>query len=211
MAGDKTEKATPQRRKESRRKGTVNRSTEPGVWLALLVGAELVRLTVSTATGRLTTLLVDVATVIRTPDPHLALRVLGQGLTGAAVALVPLAVGMPVLGVALAAVQGGIRFSTHGLAPQWSHLNPAKGLKRTLGPQGWWEGAKSLLKTVVIATVAYGVGRSVVPRLAGASAMPLGQALGLVAVAGTTLVRAVAGAGLLLALADYAVTRYRTE
>ncbi|MFA5988095.1 MAG: flagellar type III secretion system protein FlhB [Sphingomonas sp.] len=50
---------------------------------------------------------------------------------------------------------GSMTFSGKLLAPKASRLNPASGLKRIFGLQGWVELGKSLLKVVLLGTIGY--------------------------------------------------------
>jgi len=48
---------------------------------------------------------------------------------------------------------GSLSFNGSLLAPKASRVNPASGLKRIFGPQGWIEFAKSLLKVALLASI----------------------------------------------------------
>src|SRR5690606_24406160 len=84
-------------------------------------------------------------------------------------------------------------------------LNPIQGAKRIFGPQAWWEGAKMILKTSVVAVLAYGVIQSMLPMIGGL--IPIPTVLEIVGGKAHGLVRNVALAALVLAGADYAFQR----
>ncbi|MBY0519133.1 MAG: flagellar type III secretion system protein FlhB [Sphingomonas sp.] len=50
---------------------------------------------------------------------------------------------------------GALTFNGKLMAPKGSRINPAAGLKRIFGPQGWVELAKSLLKVVLLGAIGY--------------------------------------------------------
>ena len=63
------------------------------------------------------------------------------------------------------------------LLPKGSRINPASGLKRMLGPQGWIELGKSLLKVVLLGVIGYVMLRRVAHSSVGLSGSDLGAAL----------------------------------
>jgi flagellar biosynthetic protein FlhB len=69
--------------------------------------------------------------------------------------VLPLLLTTFVLAVVSNMLQTGFLFSAHGLAPQWSHLNPAQGLKRLFSMQSIAELCKSLLKLGVVGFIAW--------------------------------------------------------
>jgi flagellar biosynthetic protein FlhB len=61
-------------------------------------------------------------------------------------------------------VQGGLRPAPKLLKPQFKKLNPIAGFKRLVGPKSWWEGAKTLIKTLVLGLVLYMIVKDLVHR-----------------------------------------------
>jgi flagellar biosynthesis protein FlhB len=208
---EKTEQPTAQKRKQARQEGQVARTADIGAWLGMLAASILVPWCMSTATERASEQLERLPYFIENPDPALAFQALKDGLFTVGIAVGPLAGGMLLIGVAAAAGQGGIHIATKLFIPKFSRLNPFKGMKRTLGPQAWWEGTKALIKTVVLAAVLYYAVRDLVPALMGAGTMPLGLLVTTVGDAIIGLIRTAAGAGLVMAGVDYVVVRRRTD
>src|SRR5262249_33672027 len=114
-----------------------------------------------------------------------------------------------VFGLAAAAAQGGLRPTAKLVKPDFSRLNPAKGIKRSLGGHGLWEATKALLKTGVLVAMLYLSLRGLVPVLASAGAVPVESLLETVTGSVLNLIRTVALAGLVMAGADYAMARRR--
>jgi flagellar biosynthesis protein FlhB len=156
-------------------------------------------------------LLVKVPEIIADPDPAKALGILKDGLMSAAWAVLPLALTMMAVGIAAAGAQGGIRVATKLFIPKFSRLNPLPGIKKMLGPQALWEGAKALIKTGVLGGVLYMTMKDLVPVLMTAGRLQIGSLLAVVNDAAISLIRAAAVAGIVMAAADYFVVRRRTN
>ncbi|NYI99810.1 flagellar biosynthetic protein FlhB [Nocardioides thalensis] len=205
--GEKTEKPTPKRKKQARKDGQVPRTPDLGGWLGLLV--------VSLALGplldrELDGLMTTMATHLRAvedPSPALALELLGAGARHAFLALVVLGSMILVIGVLSALAQGGFYLSPKLAKPDAKKLNPVSGAKRLFGPQAWWEAAKVLIKSSVVAFLAYGAVRAMMPLVGGV--MPIGVVLEKVQGEVSRLLLTVGVAGLVMAAADYAMQRRR--
>ena len=208
MSGEKTEKPTPRRRKENRKKGTVARTPEFGAWIAVLaLGLALPKL-LSRELTSLRELLVACLTATSTPTIDRATTLLGEGLMHVAYTLVILGSGVMLIGVAAAVAQGGFLVATQAVKPQFSRLNPIKGFTRMFGPHALWEGAKMLLKSALVAALVWSAIKATMPLVGGL--VPIPMVLDLVTQRALGLIRNVAGAGLVMATADYAMARRRT-
>ncbi len=207
MSEEKTEKATPKKRKESRREGQVPRTQELGGWATLLlVGIVLPSL--------LTRELRAVAELMRTcfslppdTDAEDALALLGEGATHVMVVLVLLGTAVMIVGVAAALAQGGFYLATKSMKPSLKKLSLLQGAKRAFGPQAWWEGAKMLLKSAVVGLLAYAAISALMPLIGGL--VPIPAVLAAVNEQVLAMIRNVAVAGLVMAVADYAIVRRR--
>ena len=211
MAGEKTEQPTPQKLKKAKREGQIGRSPDVGAWFGMLAASIMLPRTLNSAMDHAHTLLDKVPEVIANPEPAAALRLLKEGMIGAAWAVLPLSLSLMAVGIAAAGAQGGIRVATKLFIPKFSRLNPLPGIKRMLGPQALWEGVKALVKTSVLAAVLYSTTKDVVPKLMTAGQLPLGSLLGVVTNAVVGLIRAASVAGIVMAAADYFVIRRRTN
>ena len=96
------------------------------------------------------------------------------------------------------------------LKPQFKRMNPLQGIKRMVGPHAIWELTKVLLKTALLGVVVWQSMQGVLPLLTVGGRLPLQVTVGAVWDTIMTLLRNAAAAGLVLALADYAVARRRT-
>jgi flagellar biosynthetic protein FlhB len=154
MGGDKTEAPTDKRKREATKNGEVLQSKEFGTalvilagcgWLALfgpsLVAACKAVMTASFEFGR-----GDVEDF----EPFRALLASGWKLATPMLALFVISFLAAILSKA---GLGSLGFNGGLLAPKFSRVNPAAGLKRIFGPQGWIELGKSLLKIMLLGAI----------------------------------------------------------
>jgi flagellar biosynthetic protein FlhB len=206
-AGEKTEKPTERRRKESRKEGQVPRTQELGGWASLLVVGVALPTLLTHEFDALRNLMVTCFTLGDAATPGKALGLLGRGGAHILLTLVVLGCAVMVVGVASAMAQGGLYFATKSLKPKLSKLDPIKGAKRIFGPQSLWEGAKMLIKSSFVAIVVYAAIRGVMPLIGGL--VPIHTVLETVSTQALGLIRNIAFVGLGMAGADYAMQRRR--
>lgn len=207
MTEEKTEKATPKKRKESRKEGQVPRTQELGGWGALLIFAVVMPALLTRELEALAELMRACFTLPPDADTDDALALLRQGGTHILLVLVILGSAVMLVGVAAALSQGGLYLATKSMRPSLKKLDPLKGAKRIFGPQSWWEGAKMLLKSAVVGALAYGAAAALLPLIGGL--VPIPTVLEAVDDQVLSMVRNVAVAGLVMAVADYAIVRRR--
>jgi flagellar biosynthetic protein FlhB len=147
------------------------------------------------------------------PDPDVgrAMGIAKDGIYGAVMSVLPLAVIVLILGVFSAAMQGGIWVAPKLLRPKLSRLNPLQGAKRMFGSHGAWAMTKALLKSSALVLVVWVALKPMVPTLMGAGSLPLQTILSQAVEASLRLLRWCAVAGLLMAFGDYAVVRRRNN
>ncbi|WP_223204027.1 flagellar biosynthesis protein FlhB [Alicyclobacillus suci] len=158
-SGDKTERATPKRREEARRKGNVSRS--PELTSALVLAAILValRFTGSMIWGSWQSLMERDLTM-QVPSQWTTSTVTQLLLMQGAIAVKALlpVVGIALLiGVAVSVAQVRPMFVPMLLAPKFSRIQPLAGLKRMFSTHTLVELSKSLLKLMLIGFVGYSV------------------------------------------------------
>ncbi|WP_030176221.1 EscU/YscU/HrcU family type III secretion system export apparatus switch protein [Spirillospora albida] len=209
MSGEKTEQPTAQKKKKARKDGTVARTPDFGAWAMILAAGLVLPITMRKATEAGRGIMNEVGHIIENPEPALALRLLGDGLMDGAMALLPLAALAVFVPIAAGAAQG-MHPATKLLKPQFKRVNPFSGLKRMFGPQSLWEATKALLKTIVLAIVAYLSLKDLIPLLMASGSLPLGSLLATVADSLMELMRWAGATGVALAAGDYAMARRRT-
>jgi flagellar biosynthetic protein FlhB len=212
MAGERTEKATPKKLREARKKGQVARSVDLNGAVVLMAGVVALSSFGPAMLRRVEDSMLGTLDLVRHPEvvDRRGLGALLQAF-GEHVALALL----PVVGIcALAAVvvnvaQVGFKPSLHALKPDPKRLNPAQGFKHLFGTNSLVETAKSLAKVGLVGTI---VALAVFPRLHDLAALVGTPAPALVpqlAEAVLGVARRAAAAYLLIALADTLWQRYR--
>jgi len=207
---DATEKPTAKRLKEARKDGQTARTPDLGAWAAVLVATWLIPMVLRDLFDSSEGLLRRIAKFIEKPEPDAAVTLLGDALVDGALAVAPLLAGTVVAVLAAAGVQGGLRPSMKLLKPKFNRLNPMQGLKRMFGPKAWWEGTKTLVKTIILGLVLYVAVRDLVPTVMGSGALPVSALVDILAGSTLSLIRIAAIAGLVMGIADYLVVRRRT-
>jgi flagellar biosynthetic protein FlhB len=209
--GERTEKATPKRRKKARRDGQIGNTPEIGAWLGLLVASFVLPHLFSRMFDQGRTTLVQVGAVIENPGVADAINLATKAMRGALFTVLPLAVTIAGISVFSAAAQGGIWFSPKLLKPTFKRINPLSGIKRMFGPHAWWNLAKALAKSAALALVVYLSVRRLIPTVLGSGSLPLASLISIATGTVLGLLRYAAVAGLVMAVADYAVVRRRND
>ncbi len=207
MAGEKTEKPTPKKRKENRKEGQVPRTQELGGWASMMLLGLALPLLLKHELGGLRDLMAGMLSWQGEPSVSRALEGLRTGAGHVFVTLVVLGSGVMVIGVASALAQGGFYLATKQIKPSFNKLNPIKGAKRIFGPNVLWEGAKMLLKSSVVAVLVYSAIRGLMPLIGGM--VPVSVVLESISGSAMGLIRNVALAGLVLGALDYVMQRRR--
>ncbi|HET7809285.1 MAG TPA: flagellar biosynthesis protein FlhB [Steroidobacteraceae bacterium] len=193
---ERTERATPKRLEEARKKGQVPRSTELSTAAVCIAAAVALYTLGRMAAGQFADLMHDSLSL--RPATVMAEDAIWPALSTAGARA--LWIVLPILGAtffaALAApiAIGGWNFSTQALMPQFSRLNPASGLGRMFSVRGVVELGKGLAKVGVIGLIGWVVLRGLTPELMGLSSEPLNNAIGhAVSLAGYALLVLVCG------------------
>src|SRR5581483_5057916 len=203
MASDKsqrTEKPTPKRKREARKKGQVARSPELVAWATLLLASVLVQTTIRLGAEHLRELFTEVTASIQNPTPRRALEVLADGLSSVLSIIAPLALGFAALAIVGNLAQVGIYASFQRIKPKFNRVNPFKGLRNMFSTRSAWESVKAILRFLILAAIAWPVLSNAAHTLAGGA--NLETAVSTTADAAVGLIRNTAAAGLVLAAVD---------
>jgi len=155
---DKTEEATPHKREESRKKGSVARSAEMNSAFILFFGLLILyfggtSLATTIASMTRTILTNSSAIVISKTSVHYYMV---EGIVMCFYLLAPVLLGLLVVGFGASVAQVGFYFSPEALAVKWNKLNPLAGMRKVMiSRHTMAELVKNLLKVGVIAIVAY--------------------------------------------------------
>jgi flagellar biosynthetic protein FlhB len=205
----RTEKPTPKRVRDARKKGQVAVSQDLSPWLSLLIGTYLLPRVLQGAGNGVRSTFDALDGVATTGDPRQALAALGKGLMAALLAMGPLLGVVALIGVLSHTAQTGGVVSFHRLKPDFKRINPFSGFKRLLSPRRAWDTGKQMTKAAIVAFVTWPRVTALVHDLARHPSRAAVTGIGVTGTALLGIVRAVAWTMVLLALADYAVQRHR--
>jgi len=161
QSGDKTEKATPKKRRDARKKGQVRRSTEVNttfcalimfgtlfiIWpwfierLMLVFNSSLGTHAVMQASGGMTT--------------NELMGLLARVLMDILVTLIPILGASMLSGLAINLIQVGFLFTTQPLGMKLNRISPISGFKRMFSVRTVVDLLKSILKVILVGLVAF--------------------------------------------------------
>ncbi|MDR0490929.1 MAG: flagellar biosynthesis protein FlhB [Oscillospiraceae bacterium] len=161
QASEKTEKATPKKRKDAREKGQVRRSSEVNTTFCCFVMFGLLLLIWPQAMDSLMAIFRDyigtqsIVPISESFDIAVFEGLLARVLLSMLGVLFPILVTALVAGVAVNLVQVGFLFTTKSLGVKINRISPISGFKRMFSVHTVVELLKSLLKIAFIGSVAY--------------------------------------------------------
>ncbi len=208
MASDdqeRTEQASPKRREEARKKGQVPRSREihsavlilGGVFGFSMMGpmviSEIQKIMVQTLSTLSSTAMTE-ASFYQLTTTYFSRTLL---------ILVPVMGVLGMISIAASFGQHGWVWSTEAMAPDWSRLNPLKGMQRLFSLQAVAELIKTLVKFLAVGALSYLLIRQALPTIFTAIQSEPSQ---MPAIAGHAIYRLALATGILIAflgVADY--------
>lgn len=157
FAGEKTEKATPKKRKEAREKGQVAQSQELVSSVGLIVIASLFMMLGSFFWNRILRLFSDVLLHGMTMEITQAnvLSMMTRYAEQMLIFLAPIFVAAILVAFAVSYMQIGFLFTAEPLKFKLGALNPLSGFKKIFGPRALIEFAKSMLKLLAAGLIVY--------------------------------------------------------
>ena len=208
--GEKTEAPSGKRLKDAADKGDVLKSREFATALAMLAGVGWILMfgpsMVAACKGVMTASLQFGRADVEDFSPWRPIAEAGWRLLPSLASLFAVSV---VAAILSQAGLGSLGWNGKLLAPKGNRIDPAAGLKRILGPTGWIELGKSLLKVALLGTIGWWMLAKVSRVGMGLSSADLGQAVGIVGeLFGSTLL-AMAGGLVVIAGIDIPVTALR--
>jgi flagellar biosynthetic protein FlhB len=214
VANDKTEKATPKRREESRKKGQVAKSADLNGAVVLLAALLALSAFGPAMVERMEESMRIVLALVSTPDV-VSREGIGEILKatfgGAARSAGPVIAVCALTGVVINVLQTGIRPTPGAIKPDPKKINPLTGAKNLFGKRALFETVKNFAKVAVVGAV---VAIALVPNLdelAALVGMPPAMLLAELAHQVLDIGLRAAAAYLVIAAADYAYQRWSTE
>ena len=154
---EKTEPATPRRRREAREKGNVPKSVEVNSAIVLLMGIMALRLFGNNLFGHLTDLMKTVfskLTVLEITTENVPAFLIA-GLSFIGTMLAPIVIMIMIAGIGANLLQSGFVFASDPITPKLSKISPVNGFKRIFSMRSVVEVVKGLLKFLIIGIVGY--------------------------------------------------------
>lgn len=154
---DKTEKATPYKLQEARKRGQVSKSQDVASVFMLLTFTVMF---VATA-GSITSALVDTFRSVIPTAANVRLNAqnmlpwMTEALEPVLIAMSPLLIALIVAAVLGTLLQAGFVFSSHPITPDFTRLNPAQGIKKFFNLRVLFELFKVSLKLALVGTFLY--------------------------------------------------------
>lgn len=176
---DKTEAATPRRLEKAREEGQVARSRELSTFLLLAGGVGGLWAMGSTLYAQLG-LVVEQSFLFERSvafDPAVMVAHFWSLAQRSLLALLPLLILLLLIALVAPMLLGGWLLSAKSLAPQFSRLNPLKGLKRLFSTHALAELGKAIAKSLLVGAVAVQFISSHVGEMMALMTQPLPQAL----------------------------------
>jgi flagellar biosynthetic protein FlhB len=202
----RTEKPTERRKRKIRREGRTAKSHEIAVALSLVVAVAAVQL-VFPAIAR--QLMEGMSKLLRLSGVADTPAVAGPVVLGMVTAsLVPLMGLVVVAAVGSGLVQTGFSLAPAAAKPKLSNLSPSKGLQRLKPATMAWEATRSAIKIGLIFGVTLGPIRQVMAE--SHDARGLVEWLPLIGLHARSMLVRAAGLAIVVAVADYAVTRFKS-
>jgi flagellar biosynthetic protein FlhB len=153
----KTERATPRRREEARRRGQVARSQELNTALVLLLGAVILYVTGPTASAGFKEIFSSClgGYLQQEVSPHSCVVMLSDIGRATISAIGPLLAGVFVAAALASYCQVGFVISGEPLGPKFERLNPVQGFRRLFSPRSLVKLGTALAKVAVVGGTAY--------------------------------------------------------
>ncbi len=204
---DKTEAPTPKRKKEARKEGRVVRSEDLVTWGLILISTSVLPGLVGRTNTLLHQLMAATVAVAEHPNVQSLPAIVGNSLSDMLTTLLPTLLALAVIALVGNVAQVGFLISPKAMKPKLSHLNPISGLKRVFSIRGLWSTASSMMKLAIVLVVAFVLLRGMETQLVNAPPRSAEQSLIDLASLTLEIVRMVAAAAFIVAIADYAFQR----
>lgn len=211
-AQERTEEATPRKRQQARKKGTVAKSADLTSSVAMLVGLLLMPAALdSLRLGAQTTVTKGLGNLSTSASMGEIGRQVSLCLTPNLKGLAILVVSLMFVGLGVSVAQVGFVISGEALTPQFNRLNPFEGVKRLLSRNAWFEAFKALIKSVAIAMLAYSAIISAFPKLMTLGYLPLESGVNVASDSVRSMALKVVGFWLVIAGLDYFFQKKRID
>lgn len=211
---EKTEQATPKRRQESRKKGQVAKSKEVPSALILLASICIFFFLGSWMFWRLSGFMEGVFQnlgTLRLETVPKSCAFLSKVFRQIFIILMPLMLAVLITGIAGNLAQVGFLFTGKPLSPDFSRIDPIKGMKKIISLRSLMELVKSVIKIFFVGGIAFLVVRGELENIPALIQMSVGEILAFVGKVSFKICFYTCLALIVLAILDYAFQRWQHE
>lgn len=155
---DKTEKATPKKRQDLRKKGQVMQSRELApnlILLIMFISMKILGKSIFTGCSAIFNIFLTQGSEYNLQEPNEIMRLVTFVTVEIAKMVAPFFIIAILVGVLGTYVQIGFLFTTEAIKPKFSHLNPINGLKKIFSARSAFELVKSIIKVILVGWVAW--------------------------------------------------------
>jgi flagellar biosynthetic protein FlhB len=212
--GERTEDATPKKRREAREEGNIARSNDAANAILLLGAILVLASSMKPFLGTLAALLEKslagdaIGSGIRVEE--IAPLVIPMAVEGAWAAL-PVIVGATAIAILAHLWQVGFLITTKPLEPKFERLDPTKGFGRIFGAQGAIKTAMDVLKVALVGWIAWSLAVGVLPQIVALPELGVLRGFEEIGAIGLNLAVQIGSALLVLGLADYGIQWFKHE
>ncbi len=209
-SAQRTEKPTPRRLREARKKGQIPRSVDLVQWITLLAASFVVPSTIGGVLAAVQERLGPAIRLAARGEAGQALETTAAMTASALLALLGLFAFVVASSVIGMAAQGGVVFTGHPLKPKWERVSPKAGLKRLFAVQSLVETAKAVVRLVILAVLVSTTLTSAAGTHLFTAGLELRTSTGLLIDQVLFVLRLAAIGGVTIGLADYGFQRWQT-
>jgi len=210
---ERTERATPKKRKEAREKGNVPRSNEVNSAAILLISSLAFILFGKHMFNSVQIMMHDIYTDFSTIDltvNNITQMSKNAGI-GFAFLIGPFMLCLIIAGVAANVIQSGVTFSMQSIQPKLEKINPIAGFKRLFSMRSFVEFIKNIIKMIIILVIGYTTIKSEFIEFFDLANQDVSQIVGFIGSLSIKLFLRIGFIFILLAIMDYAYQKYEYE
>jgi flagellar biosynthesis protein FlhB len=214
MANDKTEKATPKKKEDARKKGQVAKSMDLNGAVVLLAALLALSAFAPKMYHRISEATREILTYVSQPEivgREGVGKVLSEVASAWLLSVAPIAAVCLVAGLLVSLAQVGFHPSPAALAPDPKKLNPLQGAKMIFGSHALFEGTKSIVKIVAVGAIALIALLPKLEEIAALVGMPPEVLLPMIGKEVLGVCQRAAFAYLVIAIADVVYQRWRHD
>ena len=210
---DRTEPATPKKRKEARDEGRVGKSMDMNTAIALMAGLIIVRAAGPYMMQGMSEVLRESLSSLHNYEISMNRTQILLTTYGFKVLLIclPMMIGVAAVGLASNIAQVGFKVSTKSIAPKFNRLNPLSGLQRLFSGRGFIEVAKSLAKVALVGCVVYSTFKAQMMQVPNLGGLPIQSTSSILAGVGWKVMYKACAAMLVIAVIDLFYQRWSYE